>query len=161
MGMYDSFYQQKNNEDLALWEQEVTNAWNGINLQNSDYWNKTNLDYKKERDAVADKQWEKEYKLSSTSNNAKVSKNGNVTVESEVKEGYVVRKDKNGNDVTYKVPTETQMEKALNAYNEGGDKGLDRYVDSLPENVDVDTIFEYVEKYGERSFVDKIFSFFK
>lgn len=43
-----------------------------------------------------------------------------------------------------KEPSETQMQKALEAYNTGGDEALDRYVDSLPSDIDRDIIGEYI-----------------
>ena len=173
----DTLYAQ----EYQTWQDKVNNAYNMANLQQTDYWNTTEYDYKVERDKVADNQWqqsfnhqkeqdriaqsnwEKEYNLDLASNNAKVDKKGNVTVDKkpEVKEGYVQRTDENGNLVTYKTPTETQMKNALNAYNEGGDKGLDKYVDSLPNNIDVETIFSYVDKYGETKWYDKIANWFK
>ena len=173
----DTLYAQ----EYQTWQDKVNNAYNMANLEQTNYWNTTEYDYKVERDKVADNQWqqsfdhqkeqdaiaqsnwEKEYNLDLASTGAKVDSKGNVTVDEkpEVKEGYVQRTDENGNLVTYKTPTETQMKNALNAYNEGGDKGLDKYVDSLPNNIDVETIFSYVDKYGETKWYDKIANWFK
>jgi len=141
MNMYDSFYQQKNNEDLTLWQQEITNAWNGINQQSGDYWNQTELDYKKDRDKVADSQWEKEYKLSLTSNNAKVDDKGEVVMD---------------NTPTYEEPTQKQMQEALDAYNKGGYDEYDKYLDSLPSNIDVEKIEKYIDNHGNRTTVDYV-----
>ena len=50
------------------------------------------------------------------------------------------------------------MQKALKEYNKGGEKALNAYVDSLPPNIDIESIDGYIEKYGERPWWDKIFS---
>ena len=52
-------------------------------------------------------------------------------------------------------PTETQMKKALEAYNSGGDDALYQYVDSLESDVDMDAIWTYVfgdEKTGKEGY---------
>ena len=124
MNMYDSFYQQKNEEDLRLWEQEITNAWNGIELQISeDRYNKE-LEYKKERDSVTDSQWEKEYKLSLAAANAKVDKKtGEVTIDNTA---YTP------NSYTL---SDTEIEKAGELYeaNGGGEAGENAVLDYLEQ----------------------------
>jgi len=52
------------------------------------------------------------------------------------------------NGVEYKAATETQNKKALEAYNNGGYTGLEQYVASLPDDVDVEGITEYVKTYN-------------
>lgn len=52
------------------------------------------------------------------------------------------------NEPTYKDPSETQMKKALEAYNTGGQTALEQYVDSLPEDIDIDSIAQYIKDYG-------------
>ena len=44
MNMYDSFYQQENSQNMALWKHEIDNAWNIIGQQSSDYWSQKNYD---------------------------------------------------------------------------------------------------------------------
>ena len=53
---YDSLYNR-------AWNEYVTGREEAYN----DYWNNTNMEYQKERDKVADEQWEKTYKKSSSS----------------------------------------------------------------------------------------------
>jgi hypothetical protein len=50
--------------------------------------------------------------------------------------------------VTYKEATETQNKKALEAYNKGGYAALEQYVASLPDDVDMVGISEYVQTYN-------------
>lgn len=54
-----------------------------------------------------------------------------------------------GNGNKLKDPTETQMNKALAAYEESGDAGFDKYVASLPGTVNTDAIIDYVATYGQ------------
>ena len=70
-GTYDSMYQGEQTKNLTLWQQSIDNAWKTIGQQSGDYWSQTELDYKKERDAISDEQWQqsfglqqKQYKLS-------------------------------------------------------------------------------------------------
>lgn len=145
----DTLYAQ----EYQKWQDQVTQATQLAGMQQTDYWNQTELDYKKQRDEVADSQWqqtfdyqkdqdaiaqsnwEKSYNLELAANNAKVdTKTGKVTVD---------------NTATYKEATEAQKKKALEAYNEGGEAALNKYVDSLPSNIDVEGIDSYVTEYGQ------------
>ena len=49
------------NRDYQLWSDTVGNAFNMAGMENSDYWNQTNFDYQKERDAVDDAWRQKEW----------------------------------------------------------------------------------------------------
>lgn len=144
----DTLYAQ----EYQKWQDKISQATQLAGMQQTDYWNQTELDYKKDRDAVTDSQWqqtfdfnkdqaaisqsnwEKEYNLELAANNAKVdNKTGKVTVDTP----------------TYKEATEAQKKKALEAYNEGGDAALNKYVDSLPSNIDIEGIDSYVNEYGQ------------
>ena len=59
---------------------------------------------------------------------------------------------------TVKTPTETQMKNALKAYNEGGEKEYFKYLDSLPSNIDLDTVDTYVLRYGELPLEDRTYT---
>lgn len=52
-------------------------------------------------------------------------------------------------DSELKDPTETQMKKALEAFNTGGYDALYQYVDSLGSDVNMDKIDAYVNQYGQ------------
>lgn len=141
----DTLYEQ----EYKTWQDKVTQATQLAGLQQTDYWNQTELDYKKDRDAVTDSQWDKQYKLELAVNNAKVDDKGNVTInKTKTTDGYVTKKDSTGNEVTYKEATESQKKKALEAYNEGGEAALNKYVDSLPSNIDIEGIDSYINDYG-------------
>lgn len=64
--------------------------------------------------------------------------------------------DKDKTEVTLKEPSETQMQKALEAYNSGGEQGLERYVASLGSSIDVDMLIDYAIQYGKAPITDKI-----
>jgi len=152
---YNLYVSSKNNADTLYeqeyksWQDKVSQATQLAGLQQNDYWNQTELDYKKDRDKVTDSQWDKQYKLELAANNAKVDDKGNVTInKTKTADGYVTKKDPTGNEVTYKEATEAQKKKALEAYNEGGDAALNQYVDSLPSNIDIEGIDSYVNEYG-------------
>jgi hypothetical protein len=65
--------------------------------------------------------------------------------QSESKQGYI--KDDEGNE--YKEPTSAQKQAALKAYNERGDAGFNEYIDSLPSDVYVEAIYDYVYGYTD------------
>ena len=48
-----------------------------------------------------------------------------------------------------KSATETQMSKALKAYNKGGMEELNKYLNSIPDDYDKESIAQYVGEYGE------------
>jgi hypothetical protein len=93
--VYESAYKK----DWDNWQQSIDSAYKLAGLQSTDYWNteemnfkvseserdqenwQTTFDYNTERDAVADSQWEKKYKLELASNGAKYDKNGNIVVD--------------------------------------------------------------------------------
>lgn len=151
----DTLYEQ----EYKTWQDKITQATQLAGMQQTDYWNQTELDYKKDRDAVTDSQWDKQYKLELAANNATVDKNGNVTInKTKTADGYVTKKDSTGNEVTYKEATESQKKKALDAYNEGGEAALNKYVDSLPSNIDIEGIDSYVNEYGQLPLEQRTFT---
>jgi hypothetical protein len=73
-----------------------------------------------------------------------VNGDGKVDAKDQVKDEATT----NTTDSTYKEPTETQKQKALKAYNEGGEDAYFQYLDSLPSNIDVEAIDMYVNGDG-------------
>ncbi len=57
-----------------------------------------------------------------------------------------------------KNPTESQMTKALAAYEEGGMPSLNKYLNAIPENVDVNQIAAYVGQFGELPMEQRTFT---
>ncbi len=62
--------------DLAWRQGEMqnNNAWKQKEFDSQESWNQKTFDYQKERDAVADSQWEKQYALEEKLTNAQISK---------------------------------------------------------------------------------------
>ena len=127
MNMYDSFYQQENAQNMALWQQEIDNAWNIIGQQSTEYWNQKNFDENK-------RQFDMEFSANYTSDG-----NG----------GYVKKGNAGSGDPEYKTPTQPQKEGALEAYNNGGTAALEKYLASLPDDVDIDSVAQYAIDFGE------------
>lgn len=96
------------------------------NFSYTDYWNNLQMEYQKERDAVADEQWQKQYEASLRS-----SGDGGV-----------------GNP-KLKTPSDTMFENALSKYVSGGDEALAAYIDKYPE-YDGEAILNYVLTYAPK-----------
>ena len=75
--LYDVYANQANTNyqrEYQSWADEVAQAQNMINILHSDWQYDTNLQYQKDRDAVADAQWEKSYALEEKYTNAQIAK---------------------------------------------------------------------------------------
>lgn len=125
------------------------------------YWNQKDLDYK--NSALDEDKRQFNTSMGDTNNDGVVSdeeyakyveRYGSKSDDNS-KAGYVTREDENGNKVQYKEATSTQKQKALEAYNEGGEKAYEEYIASLESDVDIEGIDEYVfgneevEGYGD------------
>lgn len=147
--------QQMYQNEYNKWADEVNNAFNYAQMANSDYWNTANfnegvrqfdanmlqrqnefdveMDYKNRALKQDDDQFYAGLKQDNDQFNAKlVSGNGGSTTESGLKS-----------------PSESQMKKALEAYNTGGEDALYQYVDSLGADIDMGAIDSYVSQYGQ------------
>lgn len=71
-------------------------------------------------------------------------------------EKLISNKNANNNDIVYEKASASVKSAALKAYNEGGDAYLDRYIESLPSNIDMDDLAAYVYKYGRDPIYDKM-----
>lgn len=131
-------------QEYQSWQDTVNNAVSMRDAQMTDYWNQQdqnnfistndlNGDGKVDnKDIELQRQWDKE-------------------------DTYIKNNDSNGdgkvddedNTATLKEPSETQMQKALEAYNEGGEEGLERYIASLGSSIDVDMLIDYAIQYGK------------
>jgi hypothetical protein len=152
------------NREYTKWNDEVNQAMKYAQMLNSDYWSQTNFDegvrQYEQNFAEEQRQFNESYNQTEKWNQkdldykysalAQDQSQFNATMEynkskqGETKEGYVEREDG-----TYKEATETQMRKALEAYEEGGEAGYKKYIESLPYNVDVEGIDEYVTKHNK------------
>lgn len=148
-GNADTMYAQ----EYQKWADEVANAMSYANMQNTDYWNNQNFIESQrqynETLAMQKSQFAQEmaYKQQALAqDNAQFYASLNAQQSKSSKSGS---KSGSGSDDELKQPTETQMKRALEAYNSGGDAALDKYVDSLGSNIDMTSIASYIDNYGE------------
>lgn len=123
MNMYDSFYQQENAQNLAMWQQSIENAWKTIEQQSSDYWNTKNYD-----ESV--RQFDQTFKANYTSDG---------------KGGYVAKGNTSSESTGY-AASEKQKAAAKEAYEKNGLLGLEEYVATQKDGMDTDTLLEYVQE---------------
>lgn len=121
--MADTLYAQ----EYQKWADEVNNAFNYAGMTNADYWNNQefNESVRQFNENLALNKAQLEASIAAKSSGSGSSGNG------------------------LKEPSETQMKKALEAYNTGGDTALYQYVDSLGSDVDMDAIDTYINQYGQ------------
>lgn len=135
---------------------DVNQATQIANMQNSDYWTKMNYDQSQSQFISANdlngdgKVDSKDHDLSYQRSISGSSRSGSTTKRTTT--------DKDGNTVEIKDVSESQMKKALEAYNKGGQSALDQYVDSLPANIDIDSIDAYINKYGQLPLEQRTFT---
>ena len=110
-------------------------ANNIYNREYGQYSDSRDLAYKTAQDAVAQGNWQKEFDASLN--------NGNINPAD--------------NEPEYKTPTSAMYEKALQAYADGGQAGLDKYLETLPD-YDVVDIDSYVNKYGQLPISQRTFT---
>ena len=143
--------------EYTKWADEVANAYKYAGLANSDYWSTQNfVQSQKEHDAemsykyAALQQDQNQFNASLTQENSQfLSKNdlnGDGVVNSKDLE---TKSAGNTTESGYKEPSETQMKKALEAYNTGGEDALYQYVDSLGADIDMGLIDSYINQYGQ------------
>jgi hypothetical protein len=162
----DTLYSREFDE----WNAEVNQAMQYAGMLNNDWWNQTNFDegvrqYEKSfaedvrqfdtSFAENQRQFNENLAENKRQHNAEMSYKYSALKQDndqfyanlnyqKTKSGTVTR-----NGVEYKEATETQNKKALDAYNSGGYAALEQYVASLPDDVDVTGITEYVKTYNQ------------
>lgn len=67
-------YENAYAKEYDKWNASVQQAATNASFANSDWWNQTNFDYQKERDAVADSRWQQEFAETQRVNNAQIAK---------------------------------------------------------------------------------------
>ena len=127
-----------------------TDAWSEKNYNYKAEWDAKMFDYQKDRDAVLDSQWEKNYLLDEKLTNAQIAKMNSS--------GSGGSGGGGGSGSGGKTPTETQMSKALEAYNTGGTDAFNKYVNSIPDSVDKSAIVQYVANYGELPYSQRTYT---
>jgi len=168
----DTLYER----EYSKWADEVNQAMQYAGILNSDWWNQTNYDrgvFESDRAYEQTEKWNQKdddyryaalkqaddhhnddmgYKYSALAQDQaqfEATMEWNKTKAANNESGYVTKKDENGNEVKLKNPTETQHKKALEAYNAEGMDGLNKYLNSVSDEYDKDSIAEYVGEYGE------------
>lgn len=119
------------------------------NYAQTEKWNQKDHDYK--NSALAEDKRQFNVGMGDTNNDGVVSDEEYAKYyerygkkSDDTKTGYVEREDENGKKVQYKEATSTQKQKALEAYNNGGEKAYEEYIASLESDVDIEGIDEYV-----------------
>ena len=128
-GYYSDNYNNAYNQDYSKWT-------DNRNYDQSQYWNEYNAGYQKDRDAVADAQWQKQFDESVRQFNI-----------SQANRGSSGSSNRGSDDDDLKEPKETMYTKALEAYNKGGRTALYQYLDTLP-GYDTNLLIDYVFDYG-------------
>ena len=124
--------------------------YDSVNANNEAYWNEYNAGYQAEQDAIANALNERQMAISEA--NLKINQEAQRIAELQAG----VERDDKGNIVSVQKAdyvsdddlTEIK-ELALAAYDEGGINAFNKYIDSLPNTVDVEAIDDYVKKYGK------------
>lgn len=157
--MYDAWganfsnTQQMYQNEYQKWSDEISNAFNLAGMQNTDWWNTTNFNEQQrqynaslaeqqrqhnETLAEQQRQFNEEMKYKKTTTTA----SGNTgTKSSDLKE-----------------PTTSQYEQILKILNNDGEDAMYKYVDSLGDNINVDAINNYINKYGRGNINGRTFS---
>lgn len=157
--MASSQYESKYAKEYQEWADMVTQMGEIANTQNADYWqdqtyqqtekwNQKELDYKYDALREDQRQFDKTFNASYTSD----GKGGYVAKGKNDDTNYVIRTE-NGKQVKYKAATSSQKQNALKEFNKGGTQALNAYVNSL-DGYDGEGIAEYVAEYGDQGMKD-------
>lgn len=176
MAVSDNAQQMYQNE-YNSWADQVNNAFRYGDFANSDYWNTTNFnegvrqynqnfgeEVRQFNSTMAQRQAEhnsemayKNRALAQDQNQfeARQLQDNAQFMAKLVGENGSVGSDTEGGG---KAPSESQMKKALEAYNAGGDAAFYQYVDSLSSDIDVFAIEDYVLEYGQMPLESRTFT---
>ena len=146
----DSLY----GREYTQWSDSVNQAFQMGNLQNSNYWNQTNFDegvrqYEKNF-AEDQRQFDQTY----AQNEDHFTRNLDFQASENAKNRAASASRGSGgpdDSGSPKEPSSAQMKEALDAYNNGGMSEFNKYVDSLPSNVDATKIADYVFGYSDEN----------
>jgi hypothetical protein len=130
--------------EYTKWQDEVNNALSYANLANNNYWDTVNFNenVRQHDESLAQKQ--AQFEAEQANSNAKFVAQNDVNGD-----GLVNYEDqiKTEESKELKTPTEVQMEKALKAYNEGGEDALATVIGAMI-GVDENAIIDYVYENG-------------
>ena len=152
----DTLYEREYNK----WSDEVSMAYKYAELLNSDYWSQTNFDEgvrQYEQTFAEDvRQYETSLAEQKRQYNESLAEQKRQHDE-QMAYNYTALNQKGssgggggggGGGNKKKSATESQMKKALDAYNKEGMAGLNKYLNSIPDDYDKDSIAMYVGEYG-------------
>lgn len=128
--------QQKYQNEYNKWADEVNNAFKYASMANSNYWNNAEMIQRQNEQNA-----EMDYKYAALKQD---QAQFDMSIASKSGSGSGVDEESG-----LKAPTESQMKKALDAYNTGGEAAFDQYLDSLSGDIDVYAIGDYVDQYGQ------------
>jgi hypothetical protein len=134
-------------QEYQKWADEVNNALNYAQMQNSDYWNTKEFNESQRQFDASMAMDDAQFKASMAQDQAQF--NAQMAYKQVSQTASNKKVDEDGNEIDE--PSQSQMQKALEAYNTGGDGALSQYVDSLPSNIDIDKIADYVYGGGTAS----------
>lgn len=148
--------------EYSSWQDTINNAFNVAGMQNSDYWNNKDLGYKYSALQQDQKQFEANMAMNEKEFNAKYDVNG---------DGVVDAKDKEvaPEEVKLESPSSDIVNAAKKIYLEKGEEEYLKWLETLPENIDLNELDSIVEgetyrkpetsrtfkKIGEGSFEDE------
>ena len=153
--------------EYSAWQDSVNQAWQMMNMENSDWWNQTNFDegvrqYEKtfdenvrqfnENQAFQDKWNQKNFDegvRQFNENQAFQDKWNQKNLDYQYYATNLSKSSKTGKEEEPKEPTQQMMKDALDAYNKGGQPGLQKYLASIPESYDEIAISNYATGYGD------------
>jgi hypothetical protein len=145
--------------EYTQWQDSINMAWKEIEALNTEAWNNKNFDEgvrQYEQSFAEDvRQYEKSFDEGVRQFNETMSFNKTKSAGSGGGGGGGSRSSKTPE---LKSPTETQMKNALKAYNEEGNDGFNKYVNSIPDTVDKDAIVQYIAQYGELPYSQRTYT---
>lgn len=157
---YNYYNATSNNADVLYarefdkWNAEVSQATQYAQMLNSDYWNQTNFDegvrqYEKTF-AENVRQYDTSFAEQQRQYNESLAEQKRQHNE-QMAYNYTAlnKKGSGGGGGGVKSPTQTMMKDALEAYNAEGMAGLNKYLNSIPDTYDTNSIAQYVGEYGE------------
>lgn len=148
--------------EYTKWADEVNLAYKQAEMLNSDWQNQANRDFQSSEseknrvwqttESEKDRAWktteaekERAFTASENAKNRAASRSGGSG-------------GSGGSGEKLKSATENQMKKALDAYNNGGMAELNKYLNSVPDNYDKDSIANYVGQYGELPYSQRTYT---
>ena len=162
----DKVYEREYNS----WLDSINMLYKDMEMLNNDYWKKSDQELtisenQKDRDlTISENQKNREHTTSEnqlqrdwqTSEN---QKDRDLTVSENAKNRAAKGSGGGGGGGgSLKSPSDTQMAKALEAYNNGGMAELNKYINSLPDSYNKDEIAQYIGAYGELPYSQRTYT---